>query len=528
MLATSQQMQRSLGMAFSSIPWLAAAAAGNPTLASIATSDFIKEKLVVGVLLVEPGTEYSGPLTPFSPEARIQWHALGSGDDAYTVHVRQACWLHTPAQIYTTSGFVTQHESHLMPVSPLSLQELLRQEVETVTGAQCSLTQLLQAEAGITEMVAGSMPCLLARLPWSIALASVAGQVSELVLLGRWRTATKLFTGFPSARIFRKVPRGQRVAVPEARPLEESSTCLAESLSTVSDFLRSLSSMHVALPPGLDEQIFKAELGSHVALLDRLSLTFQPPVTMHERYKFSSKALIDWLHAASLLRNRSKLKQAVELCVPHVIPVACQEMVRSSLDSATPVPSRESIRRARFLFDGGLAMRARDLFLPQLPLYVGSDSSPQGGANWLLTQVQMLQVQNQHECIALHDALQFLSELCQTSTGAEEEGSDLGSASSDNDMLCSKPCQVAAPTCEADDGMGELDAGSMQTPEVAKLTRRFLSRTLSTSSPTTRTLAVDTQLFQWGSERALRHTNPVSTNTAQPDPKQTSLLLAMN
>ena len=100
--------------------------------------------------------------------------------------------------------------------------------------------------------------------------------------------------------------------------------------------------------------------------------------------------MIDAFRLSFLMRNRSKLRQAVSLMC-NLLPPEQRESVAAQLTER--VPSGGPISHAQLNIDTAFALvRGRNFADSSGPLYLWCDSSPQMGADWLLSICDMVTV----------------------------------------------------------------------------------------------------------------------------------------
>ena len=100
--------------------------------------------------------------------------------------------------------------------------------------------------------------------------------------------------------------------------------------------------------------------------------------------------MIDAFRLSFLMRNRGKLRQSVSFMC-NLLPPAQREIVAAQL--ADRVPSGPAISHAQLKIDTAFALVWRRKFAESSgPLYLWCDSSPQMGADWLLSICDMVTV----------------------------------------------------------------------------------------------------------------------------------------
>ena len=432
---------------------------------------FFQDSDVLAVCLVAHGVAYTGPLTRWSSEERLQWEAYGHAQDAYSCHVHEVATLLEPCEVVNNVLQSQDKDIHLFPVTQTSFHTLLQRAVVSHRG-QGTLIEFLTQE-GYDPAKLGTTNPLCMKAPPVLAALFVTRQLRHIMLLARWPCKARLFRAFPPETMFAKVPRGTRVPPLEAIPSQATSLETVQKLQGVADFLRSLAPHLQANPPdGWAADILTRACEEHVVCLEQLASSLDPRTTL-ERDTFPAQTLIRWMQAASLLRNRGRLKEVVEVAMTETVPLICQGKCRQQLRvKQGGVPSRETIRRARLVFDGALSLHARQsLFSPPPCLFVGADSSPQGGSNWLLIQLDMFMPEGGEQRLAF---LKAWHSLWKSKLHCQQR--DIALLSDDEDTA-SDHDQFANATLEHDDGVGAPE--HIENPQLRDIRPRVAKSNVS-------------------------------------------------
>ena len=120
--------------------------------------------------------------------------------------------------------------------------------------------------------------------------------------------------------------------------------------------------------------------------------------------------LLNGLRFAKVLRRASNIHLAVDRCIDACFAPRLAQAIRQS--AHFKVPSTTAMQRAQVQVDGAFMLWLRDLpaFKTMRPKYM-SDSSPQGGVNWSLTQFTYLEFPCGHTPAQLLGAIWNLSSL---------------------------------------------------------------------------------------------------------------------
>ena len=293
-------------------PWLFLGGPGN-----LEQLSWVQNSDVLAVAVVIAGNAYVGPLTRWSSEERMQWQAYEHPEDAYTCHVQEVATFLEPCEVVNDALQSQIKDTHLFPVTSTSFMMLLQKMVASHHG-QGTLNDFLTHELGMRPELFSTKLTLCVKAPPLVAALVATQQIRHLMLLARWPCKRRLFQGFPSEALFAKVPRGQRLPAQETTPSQASSSETVQKLEAVADFLRGLAPHLLENPPlGWTQEVCKEVCEEHVTTLGQLIAALDPqtPVTSTPSgaNTFPAQGLIRWMQAASLLRNRSRLKEVVEV-----------------------------------------------------------------------------------------------------------------------------------------------------------------------------------------------------------------------
>ena len=129
-----------------------------------------------------------------------------------------------------------------------------------------------------------------------------------------------------------------------------------------------------------------------VQLLDSMALMVDTKVAPEEiASRHPAAALLEAARATHALKDPAKLQHAALRRLSIALPPALCLAMSSRLMSGRKDVKKSGVYRARMMFDLAFALYSRSLLvndesnLPRRPIFVWSDSSPQGGRDWLLT-----------------------------------------------------------------------------------------------------------------------------------------------
>ena len=376
-----------------------------------------------------------------------------------------------PSEVVNDSLQSQDKDVHLFPVTQTSWLTLLQKEVDCHLGTG-TLAEFLNHE-GCHPQQSGECSPLCMKAPSVVAAAIATRQLRHVMLLARWPCKQRLFLRFTPECLFAKVPRGMRVPAQESIPLQATSVETVHKLEAVAEFLRSLAP-HVQdnPPPGWTSDLIKEALQEHVINLGQLASSLDPqrPMETDSVTHFPAQGLIRWMQVASLLRNRGRLKEVVEVAVMETVPIICHGKAKQQLNAKRGgLPSRETIRRSRFTFDAALSLHARKLLAQPLSLYVGADSSPQGDSNWLLVQMDLFVLGGVEEkiefVIAWHSLWRTMRESSQHGLATLLADEDMSGSEAEHHESETQIAATASVSIEQDDGKG-VDPRHSQTSKL--------------------------------------------------------------
>ena len=357
---------------------------------------------VMGYALVWPGSVYEGELTRWTAEEEELWKVGGCSDVAYSVRVASCAALLQPVEA-VCSNWTGRPRGlpHLGLPTVACLDEVLNARCRSPGGAEhdngwdCVRGRL---------PLGGSPRALCVRLPVPIAACVVHGGLSSMVFSRSWRSSVPLFQdGWPGYR------RQELGSTCVAEPLGEDSAVVDGVLNLVRK-LRDWAPLLASTAADADDrESILGEVSSSVSFLRRLAASLATgsiggatalPSDRDGRQKYSPEQLVALVRSGHLLKNRRNLPDILAFLLPVCLPLFLQRPMQEAIRQGGVLPSRMTMTRARFVFDVALSMHARGLYFSTLGghedtqakvIYVWADSSPQGGRNWLLIEVHMVE-----------------------------------------------------------------------------------------------------------------------------------------
>ena len=170
-----------------------------------------------------------------------------------------------------------------------------------------------------------------------------------------------------------------------------------EALDSIESDLKRWMPAIVSAESGLEsESSVAAKVIRHIETLRSVKAQFTG--TFDDRFmkQYPAAKFIDSLRGAWLLRNSRDLKDIAKRVVAVCAPSVMQSSLLARLDEAMVMPSRASLHRGRIILDVSYALSMRSVFSPLTtspPVWwMWADSSPMGGADWLLVHIHFCSV----------------------------------------------------------------------------------------------------------------------------------------
>ena len=385
--------------------------------------DLAWDMCVVGLLVVSPRTLYGGPLTRFTPEEDLLHKYWGTGEDAYTVTVERSAALAEPCQLsYGDGTYRGRAKRFLFPLPAGSIEAILARDdfvVDRQAGVFLTGWDVLRRWSW-PPAGPGQVMCL--TLPAHVAKCAAHGVWPQLLMLGRWPCVAKIFDGWPPLCYFNRHARN--ILLQPLNDDDDTQHGINEAIDRIQQWAPTLlAHARHAAAFGLElsaAQDMQSELEATVVYLRRVAAVFNPNAATEleadsASHAYPMAALITHLRHANLLKFTGALRQSIEHSVATAVPLAMQMPARAALNQRLAVPSQETVRVWKFMFDAAfskwfatkdVAALGRDT--DAMPLfYVWSDSSPQGKRNWQITQLHYV---SPHELQALAFAVDSLAQ----------------------------------------------------------------------------------------------------------------------
>ena len=312
------------------------------------------------IVLLHPGQPYTGPLTPWSLEARYLWHRCGNPYDACSVVVKQVASLDPP--LLLPGRLRNRHQmwssSHTLTATDVRAKCAGRvmnlAEVFTRWGISRDSADTFCAQP-FCWMEPHLLVELISRGRWSTLLLRASS-------ISRWRVSADTVAqfanlGYPPQAWLEQLQRTGRMH--ESVPQNQLRMPLSASgASEAADLLRRWSSRMLSETTSVeDAQEMEMRLQLLVMQLDTFHDELQD-TTPFRRIKDASK-VIQALFLAMHLRNRSDLQAVVQKSLKAVFP---EINVAEITACAAKMPSAATLQRSQFLCDVAYCCWKRDVF----------------------------------------------------------------------------------------------------------------------------------------------------------------------
>ena len=256
-------------------------------------------------------------------------------------------------------------------------------------------------------------------MPKQFADQFLKGSWDEIVLLARWPRLWKHFPSptWASQYCGRHDASDATGAATPAEELQAAANLLKKWAPTI------LSSCRPDSPELVEA---RADLEGRVIWLERASAATQPrqidagSATEHRLQRrphsgrcWDSETVVQYFRAALLLRDASSLPLAVRLLSKASLAALASPAVDEHGGGILPVsaaPSGKTLMRYSFSVDACAILMARENAGQVFARYGWSDSSPQGGRDWLLSMVSECRqepLEAPRNCNATHQGFKF-------------------------------------------------------------------------------------------------------------------------
>lgn len=301
---------------------------------------------VLGVMRVRPGVCFQSPLTPFDPEADLQWRYFSRPEASYTVEIQKYVPLQQPLLIHARKGDADGKPMDLVhwifqPSSKVSLSDIVQgEEQDTFLGipedAEVPVLWVVEAIASLIRVGCWkSLVLHFARTKSKACSMSIVRCLSALRDLMDWPPQQEL------DRLHRC--KLQFAEAPQAPLTEEPLVFLLQCVRR-----------HAAvLVSDGGAELSDADLGQRRALLESaveglevyahgLRAASGSKANRNKKASLSAQLIIDSIRAARHLRNRGFLAAMKDAIIESFMPVQLQTLARSVM--FTP-PSSSTISR---------------------------------------------------------------------------------------------------------------------------------------------------------------------------------------
>ena len=370
------------------------------------------------VVSVAAGSPLEGPLTPWSREERFLWFTDARPYDAYSLRILSAVCLAPEARAEAGRRSRSVVWSPKVPMS-----------VNGVTFSKAGHDAVL-TQPQVLEVLGVSDAAWAAFLQKPVCML-VPSPALLLICKGEWRAlmcrghllhtnsqpaAKQLQTAlaYPSQAWLQRLVRAGRL---RGRVQRQQ---LALQPSHASDIAFHIKSTAVALVQAAEEDKrgqLTMELERMVMRLDDYGdVCFK---SARASVQFDPHKILQSLSAAMNLKNRSHLKKTV--CRALAGASGCPEVVDLDLSSLR-TPSGPTLSRKQILVDAALCCHwARTLQRHIGPIYLYADSSPQVGADWLMSIVMLIRDDDLERCVGAADYLKSSAEEFKAAVAANDD-----------------------------------------------------------------------------------------------------------
>ena len=380
-------------------------ASGKP--ASLQPKQFSGLTNVYGLVVVKPGKIGRGPLTPWSAEEQYLLDFVCSGPAAAegmcSLEISGLMVFEKPFESHCPQRFKTD----IWVPDKMSYEEFARcsgvgrdrDQLESKLGINRE-----QIEAFLSKPVGLRVPFVPLQLIWkkawkALVLDGADFGRTEPHFAGARELRQRM--GFPPDDwVKRAVALGKRQDLGQLKDLE-SLRFQAVHAGKLAGFLREWADVILDHIPDEDAKMeCQLKLEEHVLRLDSMQKAGQSVRTQR-----SKESLLRALCASMYLRDRSKLAETFRLTL------GCAGVSETvGLQGELPkLPSSSQIGEAQIQIDAAFCCFWKskfELFGKDCLIYMLADSSPQGGTDWLLSQMRVIDAKALEEIVKAQDFLQ--------------------------------------------------------------------------------------------------------------------------
>lgn len=354
---------------------------------------------------IEPGSEYTGPLTLWSRQDEFMWRFLECPYDGFTVEITGGVVLDRPLAVHSgvrSRSMVWRPFGHVLPHSitgrSLGIGTTQLEHRDDVCAA-------LRVQAGALHQFCEEPSCMLVLRPVLHLIGRAVWR--SLMFRASWfnrkanaalRTLSAAL-GMPGATWVQQLHRTGRLK-------QFRSTCAdsdagrftADSARELADFLRSWAPSLLRASPEDARGQLQFQLETHVCRLQSMYNLAEGSSSTASRHKLDPRVIVKALSAAMHTRDRGKLRQVVMRGMECMFP----DWSHGQIEALGRLPSASSLARGQILADAALCCFWRSRFAerksPLGPMYIWADSSPQAGEDWLLSIALFIQREDLEAC----------------------------------------------------------------------------------------------------------------------------------
>ena len=334
---------------------------------------------VTGLLRVQEGVLWDGPLTKFGPEGSLLHEYFLRPSDAFSLNIVQAFKLVEPRKIFCAQSRLGV---------PWDITTLLLGSQQCLQFMPLSGSTRTCSFADICGSVGCSLEGVASRIfAWPlvepISKLALNGQWIELVGMGRWKAVVP--------ELSEDLRNSLQDAGHEALSVPDNLD--PERLWYISDQLKDWAAMLLSNPGDQDVADLKGALVGAVKSLEAAALALGAKPQCQGRslairdghFKHSALLMINSLLLSRLIRDGSHFKEIIKRAVGMAFPALTHQVEQLFHSSALSVPSVSSISRARIALDAALCLMERIEPKQYVVRFGIADSSPQKRDDWLLS-----------------------------------------------------------------------------------------------------------------------------------------------
>ena len=282
---------------------------------------------VLGILRVSPGTQYLGTLTLWSQMERIQHMYYNCAEDAYTARIE--AWARTTQELHllpcTTDMSHWRQKPRMFVPTPAGINSLLFASFVGLDGnAMTGADVLSQWQVDVATF---PHVMLAVRVPLPLGMLMVRNAIMQVMILGSWRCARRLFLEWPDQRLFQyRHARETSNSIAQGSDALQDAAAVSEKLRRAADTIRAAAP--ALLEPAQDDAAQqhgrRVDLESHVTFLDQLSDALAPrswrPGEQAGLDRWTPSMMISMVLEAQLLKSQSNLRHCLLQAVNTIAP----------------------------------------------------------------------------------------------------------------------------------------------------------------------------------------------------------------